>query len=122
MTVGKLLKTKYFIFTLCIFIVFAAWSTVVLQADGDNDGTQFSAFKILSFFVEIPPDSLNQKRPPEFVPWFNYSSVIYENSFNFIAVNTGLGYKMFFNLVFICGQALKSIFNQFEKTAFYLRI
>ena len=83
MTVTKIFKSKYFLVTMCIFIVFAAWGTLVFHVEDNSDGTHFFAVNLLSFFVEIPPDSLNKKRPPEFVPWFDYSSAVYENSFNY---------------------------------------
>ena len=122
MTVSKIFKNKYFLITMCIFIVFAAWGTLVFHAEDNTDGTHFFAVKVVSFFVEIPPDSLNKKRPPEFVPWVNYNTAVYENSFDCFLNSLGIKNGMIFNIVFTSGQALKNTLSEFDRVICHLRI
>ena len=122
MTVTKIFKNKYFLVTMCIFIVFAAWGTLVFHVEDNSDGTHFFAVNLLSFFVEIPPDSLNKKRPPEFVPWFNYSSAVYENSFNYFLNTMCIKSGVIFNIVLTLGQAIKKAFYENDRIVCHLRI
>lgn len=122
MTVTKIFKSKYFLVTMCIFIVFAAWGTLVFHVEDNSDGTHFFAVNLLSFFVEIPPDSLNKKRPPEFVPWFNYSSAVYENSFNYFLNTMCIKSGVTFNIVLTLGQAIKKAFSENDRIVCHLRI
>ena len=122
MTVTKIFKSKYFLVTMCIFIVFAAWGTLVFHVEDNSDGTHFFAVNLLSFFVEIPPDSLNKKRPPEFVPWFDYSSAVYENSFNYFLNTMCIKNGVIFNIVLILGQAIKKAFSENDRIVCHLRI
>ena len=122
MTVTKIFKNKYFLVTMCIFIVFAAWGTLVFHVEDNSDGTHFFAVNLLSFFVEIPPDSLNKKRPPEFVPWFNYSSAVYENSFNYFLNTMYIKNGVTFNIVLTLGQAIKKAFSENDRIVCHLRI
>lgn len=122
MTVTKIFKNKYFLVTMCIFIVFAAWGTLVFHVEDNSDGTHFFAVNLLSFFVEIPPDSLNKKRPPEFVPWFNYSSAVYENSFNYFLNTMCIKSGVIFNIVLTLGQAIKKAFSENDRIVCHLRI
>lgn len=122
MTVTKIFKNKYFLVTMCIFIVFAAWGTLVFHVEDNSDGTHFFAVNLLSFFVEIPPDSLNKKRPPEFVPWFNYSSAVYENSFNYFLNTMCIKSGVTFNIVLTLGQAIKKAFSENDRIVCHLRI
>ena len=122
MTVTKIFKNKYFLVTMCIFIVFAAWGTLVFHVEDNSDGTHFFAVNLLSFFVEIPPDSLNKKRPPEFVPWFNYSSAVYENSFNYFLNTMCIKNGVIFNIVLTLGQAIKKAFSENDRIVCHLRI
>ena len=122
MTVTKIFKSKYFLVTMCIFIVFAAWGTLVFHVEDNSDGTHFFAVNLLSFFVEIPPDSLNKKRPPEFVPWFNYSSAVYENSFNYFLNTMCIKNGVIFNIVLTLGQAIKKAFSENDRIVCHLRI
>ena len=122
MTVTKIFKSKYFLVTMCIFIVFAAWGTLVFHVEDNSDGTHIFAVNLLSFFVEIPPDSLNKKRPPEFVPWFDYSSAVYENSFNYFLNTMCIKNGVIFNIVLILGQAIKKAFSENDRIVCHLRI
>ena len=122
MTVTKIFKNKYFLVTMCIFIVFAAWGTLVFHVEENSDGTHFFAVNLFSFFVEIPPDSLNKKRPPEFVPWFNYSSAVYENSFSYFLNTMCIKSGMIFNIVLTLGQAIKKAFLENDRIVCHLRI
>ena len=122
MTVTKIFKSKYFLVTMCIFIVFAAWGTLVFHVEDNSDGTHFFVVNLLSFFVEIPPDSLNKKRPPEFVPWFNYSSAVYENSFNYFLNTMCIKSGVTFNIVLTLGQAIKKAFSENDRIVCHLRI
>lgn len=122
MTVTKIFKNKYFLVAMCIFVVFAAWGTLVFHVEDNSDGTHFFAVNLLSFFAKIPPDSLNKKRPSEFVPWFNYSSAVYENSFNCFLNTTCIKSGMIFNIVLTLGQAFKKAFSEIDRIVCHLRI
>lgn len=122
MTVSKIFKNKYFIFTMCIFIVFAAWGTVVFHAADDTDGTHFFAVKILCFFNSKPPHSLTEKRPPEFVAWINYSSFVMQNTFEHFVNTMFIKSGADFNIVCIIGQAFRNIMPDSDKKIYFLRI
>lgn len=122
MTISKIFKNKYFLYIMCIFIVFAAWGTLVFHAADDNGGTQFFAVKILEIFKTNPPHSLSEKRLPEFVAWINYNNGIYENSFDRIVNNIFIKSGIIFNIVYTTGQAIVSTLSDSGRIIRYLRI
>ena len=121
MTVSKVCKSKYIIFTMCIFIVIAAWGTPVFPAADNSNGTHFCAAGFWCFFG-ISPYSLAKKIPPRFVPWINYNNCIIENTFDGFVNTMCITLEAVFNIVYSTGQALRIAKACSNKKICFLRI
>ena len=121
MTIG-IFKNKYFIIAMCIFIVIAAWSTVVFLAADNTDGTHFFAVHFMEFIKPYKPHTISEKHTPQFVAWIQRTSYITENISEYLANNTAISSGIFSAYVPLLGQALKNTFFHMGKTTFYLRI
>jgi len=122
MTTYKIFKSKYFILVMCIFIVIAAWSTLVFRAADNTGDTHLFAVHFLEFISPVPTPSLNKKNTPRFVAWIQQSEGIAENTFDYFVNNTFVNLFGFMDFVFPIGQAIKNAFFENGKTMFYLRI
>lgn len=122
MTTYKIFKSKYFLYVMCIFIVIAAWGTLVFHAADNTNGTHFFAVNFIEFTVPRTAHSLSQKSTPRFVAWVQKTEYISENSFDYLVNNAFINTSCFSALVLILGQALKKLFCSKKKAVRYLRI
>jgi len=122
MTTYKIFKNKYFLYVMCIFIVIAAWGTLVFHAADNTDGTHFFAVNFIEFTLPRPVQSLSQKGAPRFVAWVQRSEYFTENTFDYFVNNAAVNAGYFLTIILILGQAFKKSFCSNKKTVRYLRI
>ena len=122
MTTNEIFKNKYFIFVMCIFIVIAAWSTVVFRAADNTDGTHFFAVHFMEYIKPCKPHSFSEKRPLQFVAWIHHTKYTAENTFEYLINSTPVSMKALTTFVSVLGQVIENDFFKNGKTTFYLRI
>ena len=122
MTTYKIFKNKYFLYVMCIFVVIAAWSTLVFHAADNTDGTHFFPVHFMEFTKSRPMQSLSSPRTPYFVAWVQKTEYFTENTFDYLVNNTSINASFIFAFILFLGQALKKAFCQNKKIVRYLRI
>ncbi len=122
MTAYKIFKNKYFLYVMCIFVVIAAWGTLVFHAVDNALDTHFFAVHFIEFANPHPTQSLSQKSSPQFVAWVQRTDYITENTFDYFVNNTFISTSCFFGFLLLLGHALNSASLCKRKTIRYLRI